>query len=301
MNLDMLKVFCSVVEQRSFSLGAALHQLSQSAASQAVQRIEEHFGTQLFDRTKRPPVLTAAGELCYQEFRKMLDVYDALADRLHALGDEVQGNVRVAAIYSVGLYGLRHCMQQFMKSFPKANVRLEYLRPPDVYDAVLSGRVDLGIVSYPAALRGLSVVPLQSERMVVTCHTQHPLAKRKTVTLDALQGEKFIGFDRDLPIRKEIDRQFRHQNVAVQVVLEFDNIETIKEAVEIGAGISILPEPTVCKEVHMGTLAAVRIRGDGLQRPIGVIHRDRLVFSNTISRFVELLQQMPVASLEDDQ
>ena len=301
MNLDMLKVFCSVVEQRSFSLGAAMHQISQSAASQAVQRIEEAFGTQLFDRGKRPPVLTVAGELCYQEFRKMLDIYDALSDRVHALGNEVQGNVRVAAIYSVGLYGLRESMQQFMKSFPKANVRLEYLRPPDVYDAVQSGRVDLGIVSYPAALRGLSVIPLQSERMVVTCHRQHPLAERKTVTLKALAGENFVGFDRDLPIRKEIDRQLRHQNVSAHVVLEFDNIETIKQAVEIGTGISILPEPTVCKEVRMGTLVAVPIRGETLQRPIGVIHRDRLVFSNTIARFVELLQKMPVARLADSE
>lgn len=299
MNIDMLKVFCSVVEQQSFSLGAALHHISQSAATQAVQRLEEHFGTQLLDRRRRPPVLTPAGAICYDEFRKIVGLYDAVADRIRVLGDEIQGHFRVAAIYSVGLYGLGYCMQQFMVSYPKARVQLEYLRPADVYEAVQSGRVDLGIVSYPTALRGLNVIPLQSEEMVLTCHAGHPLAGRKSVTLAAINGEKFVGFDRELPIRKEIDRQLRQQGIGVEVVLEFDNIETIKQAVEIGAGVSILPEPTVCKEARIGTLSAIRLRGASLQRPIGIIHRDRLMFSPTVTRFVELLQQMPMARLTE--
>ena len=299
MNIDMLKVFCSVVDQQSFSLGAAQHHISQSAATQAVRRLEEQFGTQLLDRHKRPPMLTPAGEICYREFRKILELYDAVADRIRELGNEIQGSVRVAAIYSVGLYGLSQCMQEFMRSYPQTRVQLEYLRPADVYAAVESGRVDLGIVSYPAALRGLSVIPLRSEEMVVACHAQHVLAGRKGTTLQDLAGEKFVAFDRDLPIRKEIDRQLRQQGVTVEVVLELDNIETIKQAVEIGAGISILPEPTVCKEVQIGTLSAVRLRGITLQRPIGLIHRDRAVFSPTTSRFVELLEQMPVAKLAE--
>lgn len=299
MNIDMLKVFCSVVEQQSFSLGAAMHHISQSAATQAVQRLEEHFGTQLLDRRRRPPVLTPAGAICYDEFRKIIGMYDAVADRIRVLGDEIQGHFRVAAIYSVGLYGLGHCMQQFMVSYPKARIQLEFLRPADVYAAVQSGRVDLGLVSYPTALRGLKVIPLQSEEMVLTCHAKHPLAGRKSVSLAAIGGEKFVGFDRELPIRKEIDRQLRQQGISVEVVLEFDNIETIKQAVEIGAGVSILPEPTVCKEAKIGTLNAVRLRGVSLQRPIGIIHRDRLMFSPTVTRFVELLQQMPMAKLTE--
>ena len=299
MNIDMLRVFCSVVEQRSISLAAEQHHISQSAATQSIQRMEEHFGTQLLDRRKRPLVLTPAGQLCHDEFRKILELYDALADRIRVMGSEIQGNVRVAAIYSVGLYGLGQCMQQFMKSHPQAKVQLEYLRPADVYESVTGGRVDLGIVSYPAAHKGLAVIPLRSEEMVMTCHAQHPLAKQETVTLQNLEGEKFVAFERDLPIRKEIDRQLRQQGVTVQVVLELDNIETIKQAVEIGAGISILPEPTVCKEARLGTLSAIRLRGCSLWRPIGIIHRDRMVFSPTMARFVELLERMPVATLAE--
>jgi DNA-binding transcriptional LysR family regulator len=182
-------------------------------------------------------------------------------------------------------------MQEFMRSHPKAKVRLEYLHPNKVYNAVLNAEVDLGIVSYPAASPDLNVIPLRSEKMVVVCQPQHPLTRHKAVTAEHLQGEDFVGFDRDLSIRKEIERQFRQRGISVRVVMEFDNIETIKQAVQIGAGISILPEPTVRAETKAGTLAAIRLIAPELKRPIGIIHRQRKVFTPTVGKFVELLQQ----------
>jgi DNA-binding transcriptional LysR family regulator len=204
---------------------------------------------------------------------------------------EISGLVRVAAIYSVGLHDMSRCMQEFMRNHPKAKVRLEYLHPNKVHNAVLNAEVDLGIVSYPVASPDLNVIPLRSEKMVVVCQPQHPLTRHNAVTAEHLQGEDFVGFDRDLSIRKEIERQFRQRGVSVRVVMEFDNIETIKQAVQIGAGISILPEPTVRAETKAGTLAAIRLIAPELKRPIGIIHRQRKVFTPTVGKFVELLQQ----------
>jgi DNA-binding transcriptional LysR family regulator len=98
-----------------------------------------------------------------------------------------------------------------------------------------------------------------------------------------------------LSIRKEIDRYLRQRSVSIRVVMEFDNIETIKQAVEIGAGISILPEPTVHDACKSGTLAAIRLIAPELRRPIGIIHRQRKVFTPTAAKFVELLQQVQAA------
>jgi DNA-binding transcriptional LysR family regulator len=170
-------------------------------------------------------------------------------------------------------------------------VRLEYQHPNKVYAAVLNSEVDLGIVSYPMASPDLNVIPLRSERMVVVCPPQHQLTKHNAVTAEHLQGEDFVGFDRDLSIRKEIERQFRQRGVSVRVVMEFDNIETIKQAVQIGAGISILPEPTVRAETKAGSLVAIRLIAPELRRPIGIIYRQRKVFTPTVGKFVELLQQ----------
>jgi len=292
MNIETLRIFCDVVQHQSFSRGASMNEVSQSAATQSVHRLERHFGVQLVDRSKRPFVLTPEGQACYEGFREVLELYDSVEAKVRSLRMEIGGLVRVASIYSVGLHDMSRCMQDFMRRYPKAKVRLEYLRPNKVYDAVLNGEVDLGIISYPMASPDLNVIPLRSERMVLVCHPKHRLAREDAVMAEHLQGEDFISFDRDLSIRKEIDRYLRQRSVTIRVVMEFDNIETIKQAVEIGAGISILPEPTVRGEVTARSLAAVRLTAPELSRPLGIIHRQRKVFTPTAGKFVELLQQV---------
>lgn len=290
MNIETIRLFCDVVQHQSFSRGAAANEVSQSAATQSVHRMERHFGVQLVDRTKRPFVLTPEGQACYEGLREMLEVYDSVEARVRSLRKEVSGTVRVAAIYSVGLHDMSRCMQQFMRRYPKAKVRLEYLRPNKIYDAVLNSEIDLGVVSYPASSADIAVVPLRIERMVLVCHPEHKLAGRKAITAEHLRDEDFVAFDRDLIIRKEVDRYLRQRSVSVRVVMEFDNIETIKQAVEIGAGISILPEPTVRRETQAGSLVAVRLIAPQLERPIGIIHRQRKTFTPTAMKFMELLK-----------
>jgi DNA-binding transcriptional LysR family regulator len=273
MNIETLRVFCDVVQHQSFSRGAAINEVSQSAATQSVHRLEKHFNVPLVDRTKRPFVLTPEGQACYEGFREVLELYDSVEAQIRSLRMEIGGLVRVASIYSVGLHDMSRCMQDFMRQFPKAKVRLEYLRPNKVYDAVLNAEVDLGIISYPVPSPDLNVIPLRTEPMVLVCHPQHRLAAEKAVTAEHLHGEDFVAFDRDLSIRKEVDRYLRQRSVAIRVVMEFDNIETIKQAVQIGAGISILPAPTVREECHNGSVVAVRLIAPELRRPIGIIHR----------------------------
>jgi len=292
MNLDTLSIFCDVVRHRSFSRGAAASGISQSAATQAVRRLEEHLGVQLLDRSKRPFVLTPEGEVCYEGFCDLLQRYEAVEARIRSMAGDVSGAVRVAAIYSVGLYQMSLCMQQFMRRYPRARIRLEYLRPDKVVEAVLSGQAHLGLVSYPKPTARLQIVPWRLEQMVVVCDREHELAGRESVQPTDLQGMEFVGFDYDLKIRKHIDRYLRQHGVHVRVVMEFDNIETIKQAVEIGAGVSILPEPTVVKEVQQGALAAVALAPPGLQRPVGIIYRRGRPFTPTLSRFIELLREM---------
>lgn len=291
MNIETLRIFCDVVQHQSFSRGAGINGVSQSAATQSVQRVEEYFAMQLVDRTKRPFVLTPEGQACYDGFREVLELYDSVEARVRALRSEISGLVRVAAIYSVGLHDMRRCMQDFMRCYPTAKVKLEYLRPNKVLDAVLNAEVDLGIISYPAVSPDIEVVPLRSERMVLVCNPRHRLAGEGAVTAEHLRNEDFIAFDRDLSIRKEIDRYLRQRSVDIRIAMEFDNIETIKQAVEIGAGISILPEPPVRDACHNGSLAAVRLIAPELRRPIGIIYRQRKVFTPTAAKFVELLRE----------
>ncbi|MGD9723837.1 MAG: LysR family transcriptional regulator [Pirellulales bacterium] len=290
MNLKALKIFCDVVGWRSFSRAADENGISQSGASQVVNQLERRLGVKLIDRSKRPFVLTPEGETYYEGCRKLVQRYDALEDQVRTLHEEVAGRVRVVSIYSVGLHHMNRYLQEFLSQYPKANVRLEYQHPHRVYEAVEKDHADLGLVSYPRASRTIEAVGWREEPMVLVCAPGHRLAGLTTVEFGDLSGEKVIGFDSDLTIRREIDRVLQLHDVEVHVAMEFDNIETIKRAVEIGAGIALLPQPTVLREVAAGSLAMVPLATDELVRPLGIIHRRGKELGSTTRRFIQLLQ-----------
>lgn len=290
MSLSNFKLFCDVVRSHSFSKGAAINGITQSAASQAINHLEQEMGAQLIDRRKRPFILTTEGEICYEGLCDILTRYETIAASIKSLRQNISGSLRVAAIYSVGLHEMSATMQTFMTRYPRAKVKLQYLLPQKVYQEVLHEGVDLGIVSYPIKTAEIDIIPLRVEKMVLVCHPEHHLAHKNPINIKQLHGENFIAFDRELPIHRELERYFHDSGITVRKVMEFDNIETIKQAIEIGAGLSILPEPTVRSEVARGTLAAVRIQGCNVERPIGIIHRQRKVFTPAMTRFIEMLR-----------
>jgi DNA-binding transcriptional LysR family regulator len=290
-NLETLKLYCDVVRLRSFSRGAAVHSVSQSAASQAIQQLETELDVQLLDRSRRPPQPTEEGRGFYEACRTLLQGFDKARADLAAARQRVEGTIRVAAIYSVGLHDLSRHMQPFMAMYPQARVLLECLHPHKVVEAVVNDEADLGILSYPAASRALEVIPLRSEPMLLVTHPSHRLARRRRVGPAELSGEPFVAFDANLAIRKTIDRVLKQHNVKVSVVMAFDNVETIKQAIGIAAGVSILPRPTVLKELGIRTLSAVPLTMPGLVRPIGIIRRRNRRLTPVVARFVELLQQ----------
>jgi len=290
-HLETLRLYCDVVRLRSFSRGAEQSFVSQSAASQAVQQLETQLGVALIDRTKRPFVVTREGEAFYGAARGILEAWEKAKAEVVAVKARVDGTVRVAAIYSVGLHDVSRPMQQFMSLYPEARVQLECLHPHKVVEAVITGEADVGIMSYPPADRALSVVPLREEPMALVCHPNHRLARRRQVTPAELAGEPFVAFDAGLTIRKAIDRALRQHNVRVNIVMEFDNIETIKQAIIIAAGISILPRHTVQKEASIRTLAAVDMAIPDLVRPVGIVHRRHKPLTPTAERFVQMLQE----------
>jgi DNA-binding transcriptional LysR family regulator len=290
MQVETLKVFCDVARLRSFSRGAAENGVLQSAASQAVHQLEKRLGVPLIDRSHRPWDLTAEGRRFYEGCREVLDQYYQLEAEIRHTGNGTETLVQVAAIYSIGLGDLNQCIESFQAEHPQIRVHIEYLHPDRVFDRVLAGEVDFGIVSFPPARRDLAVIPWRREPMVVACPREHPLAQFSAVPPRDLNGVKFIAFDKDLRIRREVDRFLKQHGVAIEVALEFDNVEAIKRAIEVGAGVSLLPAPTLTRELRTGTLAAVALADAEFARPLGIIHRRGKRLAAGTQQFIERLQ-----------
>ncbi len=289
MQIRALKVFCDVVTRRSFSKAADDNGITQSAASQTIHQIESHFGVKLLDRSKRPFVMTEEGKVCFDHCVKLVRQFEELESRLSNLHSHSSDTVRVASIYSVGLSYMKQFVQRFTELNPQINVQLEYHHPSEVYNLVKSGDADLGLLSYPTATHSVAVIPWREEEMSVVISPDHPLANDDEVSLSDLNGFDMVGFDQNLRIGQEINRVLANANATPNVVMEFDNIETLKRAIEINAGFSILPQAHVQREVSAGTLTAVTVNDNSLVRPVGIIHRDNIKLGKNTENFIELL------------
>ncbi|MCA9162267.1 MAG: LysR family transcriptional regulator [Pirellulaceae bacterium] len=297
MHVKALKVFCDVVSRRSFSRAADENGMTQSGASQLIHHLEDELGVKLIDRSKRPFVLTPEGEVYYDGCRKLVQRMTTLEEEVKTLHQDVSGRVNVASIYSVGLSYMNSFVREFRRGHPRATVRMQYQHPNRVYELVRTDQADIGLVSYPRASRSVKVIEWRREPMMLVCSPDHPLAVRSSVTPDELDGLEMIGFDDDLTIRQQIDRALSAQGIEVEVVMDFDNIETLKSAVQINSGVSLLPVPTVERELSAGTLVAVPISGMELFRPLGIILRRGAELGKTARRFLQLL--IPQSSSPD--
>ena len=290
MQFESLKVFCDLTETRSFTKAAQINSVSQSAVSQTISALERHFKSLLIERSKKNFRLTTEGEVLYHYSKEILQTYDAIHSRMQEIKHVISGDIRVATVYSLGLYDLPPYVKRFMQSHPEVNIHVEYRRNNQVYEGVLGNIVDLGLVAYPAPDPKVEIVPLRKDRLVLACHPDHALAKRKSVRLKALNGQKFISFEPDMPTRKALDKMLKGQGVTVEHVMEFDNIETVKRAVELDCGVAIVPETNIRQEVTKQTLAAVPLEGNHF-RPLAAIHRKGKVLSPAIKHFIALLKK----------
>jgi DNA-binding transcriptional LysR family regulator len=283
------KLFRDVAHARSLSRAAAMNGISQSATTQHIQELEKRLGVQLLDRSTRPLGLTPGGKLYAELCRDILRREEDFVAALDEIKAEAEGTVRVASIYSIGLSEMSRLRDDFLRACPGAQLHVEYLRPDKVYEAVLEGHADLGFISYPEHRRDLTVIPWRDERMTVAVYPSHPFASREILLPSDLDGQEFIGFDEEVIIRRELDRFFRDHGVSISIVMQFDNIQSIKEAVVLGSGISILPERTMQTEVEQNRLVSIPLLAPELIRPTGIIHRKKKKLTRAGREFMNLV------------
>jgi len=291
MHIEALKLFCDLAELRSFSKTAEKHLVSQPAVSQQLAQLECAYKCQLINRKVRPIELTKAGQLLYTAAQDILDRYEQFKSKLNALSSSVGSRVNVAAIFSIGMHTLPDYVKRFMVGHPDVNVHIEYFSAARIYELVLAGEVDIGLVAVPKKDRRLDVYEFEDEPLVLACSPRNHFACESQVDIHSLQFERFIAFEKGVPTRQLIDGILERYNAAVRPVMEFDNIETIKRAVEIDAGISILPRTALLQELGAGTIKAVPFSNERFVRPTGIIVRKGRVLGQPVRYFLELLRK----------
>lgn len=291
MHLRTLEIYCDVVRHHSFSKAADARGISQPQASQAVHLLEAHLDVKLIDRSTRPFHLTPAGEMYFDGCVKVLEQFRSLEDRVQRTADRVIGRVRIAAIYSVGFLQMNDYVKRFRELYPDVAVDIAYLHPDEVYSRVQRDQADIGLVSFPRETADLDSVLWQAQQMVVAVSSEHPFAERDSITVSELDGIDFVAFTPELRIRQMSDEWFQQAGVAVNEVHRFDNIETIKRAVEIGSGVALLPAVSVAREVGFGMLKTVEVEGQDWARELCIVHLRNRPLVAAAEKFVEVLHE----------
>lgn len=289
MHIENFKIFADLVQSKSFSQAAKINSITQSAVSQQLRAMENHFKILIVDRSQKQFKLTNEGKKLHEAAKEILNLYERLDCELQEMKKVISGNIRVSTIYSVGLHELPPFMKRFIQKYPTVNVHLEYRRSNLVYDDVLHNIVDLGIIAYPTKNRELEYIPLLEDELVVIASPEHPIAQMDCVDLKELSKHNYIGFDNDIPTRKATDQIFRDAKIHILPVMEFDNIETVKRAVEINAGIAIVPKGTIRQESEKGLLVSKNFKDKRFLRPIYIIHRKGRVLTPAMEKFINLL------------
>ena len=289
MQIENFKIFADLVETKSFSKSAKINGITQSAVSQQARAMERHFKTLLIDRSQKQFQLTREGQRVYEAAKEMLHQYEKLLSELQEMKKIISGTIRISTIYSIGLHELPPYIKRFLHDYPSVNVRVEYRRSNLVYEDILHNSVDFGLVAFPVKVRQIDALPFRNDRLVLITHPNHALSKCTQVELKDLMGQKFIGFDPDIPTRKAVDQIFRDNKLEIEPVMEFDNIETVKRAVEIDHGIAIVPQATVTQESKQGTLSVIPFAGKEFNRPLAILHRKGRVLTPAMKKFIEIL------------
>jgi len=298
-HIETLKVFCDVVETGSFSAAASQNFITQSAVSQQLRTLESKYRCKLLERGRAGAKATPAGEILYRASREILEKYREIETQLQESGKVVSGSLRVAIVYSVGLHELPPFLKEYLREYSQVNVHVEYSRPNKIYEDVIAGRIDLGIVAYPAKHPQITVVPFREDRLVVVCPPPHPFSALKKISINRLDGETFVGYERDISTRKAIEQLFKERGVGVHYVGEYDNIETIKRAVEIGQGIAIVPLASVQYELELGHLKVVHLSDETLMRPLGIIYKKTRHLSPAAVKFIDVLRREDLLELRE--
>ena len=264
MDLWQLKVFCKVVDLKSFSKAGGAVYLSQPTVSSHIKDLEESIGCQLIDRLPKKAVPTKAGEILYEYAKKLLSLRDEAETALAEFQGVVKGHLAVGGSTIPGVYILPQIVAKFTRKYPAVKISVALGDTGNVIDKILSGELELGVVGAQAEDGRIDQTLLFQDEMRLIVSAAHRWAEKKNIGLDELEKEPFIIRESGSGTLKSIQRSFEQKGRSVRklnVIAEMGSTEAVRQAVKAEAGVSIFSTLAVKEDVCSGQLKAIKIKG----------------------------------------
>jgi len=292
MDVKDCAILCGLRRFGSVSQVAGHIGVSQPAISQRITALETRLGFRILDRRpgRAGQQLNAHGIVLEDAARRILSILDELPGTLYGASSDLVGRLHVSTVYSLGLHSLAEPIRRFLNEAPSVEFDIEYMRTDRVYESVLSGESDVGIVACPKEVKGIRVLDWVNEPLVPVMAPSFSLpAMEGEISVSVLQGIPFIAFADGIPTRLLIERSLQRVGVKLDVRKSYDNIETLKRTVELGFGVSILPRQAVLNELMDGTLREMPISGFTLSRSCGILLLENKTVGRATQKWLDLL------------
>jgi DNA-binding transcriptional LysR family regulator len=286
-SIQHIRAFLTVANTSSFAKAALELNLSPSALTVQIQQLEEWLGVALLERSPRQVCLTAAGQSNRGPMEKLLLDLDNIVSGSRDLAALRRGVVTIAALPSMCSGALPPMLKAFRQQFPGVEVRLRDVVAQRIDALVREGEVDFGLGVRARMGHGLAFEVVMVDRLSLFVPPDHPLARKRSITLQALAGQPIILTGRDSSVRERVEQLFAEEGLALTPGLEANYMSTVMALVRQGLGMTLLPESA---DEGRGDLTQVRVEHPGVCREIGLITRAGSDLSPAALRFVETLK-----------
>ncbi len=294
MDLGQLEMLVAVAQEKSFSRAADRVHRTQSAVSQAIQRLEAEIGSSLFDRSSRSGSLTEAGRVLYEYAQQMLNLRREARAAIQELGSLRRGTIAIAANeYTVmhllpvlGAYRARH---------PHIAIEIKRSLASRIPLEILAREAEIGIVTYRPAQPALTVVPIATDELALLVAPGHPLAGRAMVSIRELGAESFLAHNVRSPYRERVVQTFERHRTPLHIAMELPTLEAVRRLVELGLGVALMPRLAAAAEIARGDIAAIGVREMRFERSVHLVYRSKAL-SHAALAFVQCACELQRAS-----
>src|SRR5438132_3622904 len=289
MDLNALRIFLAVAEERSFSRAAAKVHRTQPAVSQAVRRLEDDLGEQLFDRASKSGTLTDAGKVLQNYGERLVRLAEEAESAMRELRDLRRGRVLIGA-NEAAIHTLLPLMARFRQKVPDIAIDVRRVPARQIAVEVQQGSLDFGALTFRPTEQGLLEIPVGSDELVLLVHPGHALAGRRQVTMEELGTEPVVAHNDPSPARERVLRLFEEHRIPLQMMIALPSLDGIKRAVELKLGVALLPRLCAITEIASGRLVAVPVAGVSRRRQVMLVCR-KAHRSHAANAFLQVAQE----------
>jgi len=291
-DLTQLKNFMILARQLNFSNAAKTIGISQPALSMQMKNLELELKIQLFDRKDKHVVLTSPGMALYSHGQELFQKIEDMTHFMNDIREGTHGSIVIGTTDSIGIYILDKILTSYVSKYPNVKTIIKYTRSDSVIELLKNDNIDIGIVAYNPNDPSIEMMQFLHNEFCLVCGKQNALYGKTNISMQEISGKTFIGFEKDTPTRKLIERELKKHHVTVQTTIESDNTETIKKMVEINLGMAILPERSVREEVSQGRLGKIAFIENTISNDIFILHKSNRYHTRAFQEFMKTLHEM---------